>query len=63
MIAAYCGALASLVIAGRWPKRLAYAGACVLMVFLGVGWQVLETRSDRLRVTFLDVGTGDAILV
>ena len=63
MIAAYYGALASLVIAGRWPKRLAYAGACVLMVFLGVGWQVLETRSDRLRVTFLDVGTGDAILV
>ena len=63
MMAAYYGALASLVIGGRWPKRLAYAGACVLMVLLGAGWQILETRSDRLRVTFLDVGTGDAILV
>ena len=63
MIAAYYGAGVSLVAAGRWPKRLAYAGACVLVVVLGVGWQVLETRSDRLRVTFLDVGTGDAILV
>ena len=63
MIAAYFGALASLVFAGRWPKRLAYAGACALVLLLGTGWQILETRSDRLRVTFLDVGTGDAILV
>ena len=63
MIAAWYGALASLVVAGRWPKRLAYAGACVLVLLLGAGWQVLETRSDRLRVTFLDVGTSDAILV
>ena len=63
MIAAYYGVLASLVVAGRWPKRLTYAGACVLALLLGAGWQVLETRSDRLRVTFLDVGTGDAILV
>ena len=63
MIAAYYGALVSLVVAGGWPKRLTYAGACVLLVLLGAGWQNLETRSDRLRVTFLDVGTGDAILV
>ena len=63
MIAAYYGALASFVFAGRWPKRLAYAGACALMLMLSTGWQILEARSDRLRVTFLDVGTGDAILV
>lgn len=63
MIAAYFGALLSLVFAGRWPKRLAYAGAGVLVLLLGTGWQVLEARSERLRVTFLDVGTGDAILV
>ena len=63
MIAAYYGALASLVFARRWPKRLAYAGACALVLLLGAGWQVLEARSERLRVTFLDVGTGDAILV
>ena len=63
MIAAYYGALVSLVFARRWPKRLAYAGACALVVLLGTGWQVLEARSERLRVTFLDVGTGDAILV
>ena len=63
MIAAYYGALASLVVGGRWSKRLTYAGACMLVVLMGAGWQILETRSDRLRVTFLDVGTGDAILV
>ena len=63
MIAAYYGVLISLVVAGRWPKRLTFAGACVMVSLLGAGWQVLETRSDRLRVTFLDVGTGDAILV
>ena len=63
MIAAYFGALASLVFAARWPKRLAYAGACALVLLLGTGWQILEARSERLRVTFLDVGTGDAILV
>lgn len=63
MIAAYYGALVSLVFAERWPKRLAYAGACALVLLLGTGWQVLEARSERLRVTFLDVGTGDAILV
>lgn len=63
MIGAYYGALISLMVAGHWPKRLTFAGACVLLVLLGAGWQVLETRSDRLRVTFLDVGTGDAILV
>ena len=63
MIAAYYGALASLVGAGRWPKRLTYAGVCVLVLLTGAGWQILESRSDRLRVTFLDVGTGDAILV
>ena len=63
MIAAYYGTLMSLVFAGRWSKRLVCAGACALLVLLGTGWQILETRSDRLRVTFLDVGTGDAILV
>ena len=63
MIAAYYGAGVSLVTAWRWPQRLAYASACMLVVALGTGWQALETRSDRLRVTFLDVGTGDAILV
>ena len=63
MIAAYYGALVSLVLVGRWPKRLAYADACMLVLLLSAGWQVLETRTDRLRATFLDVGTGDAILM
>ena len=63
VIAAYYGALASLVLGGRWPKRLTYAGVCALVMLFGAGWQMLESRSDRLRVTFLDVGTGDAILV
>ena len=63
MIVAYYGALTSFVLAGRWPKRLTCVGACTLMLALGMGWQILEARSDRLRITFLDVGTGDAILV
>ena len=63
MIAAYYGVLVSLVFAERWPKRLAYAVACALVLLLSTGWQALEARSERLRVTFLDVGTGDAILV
>ena len=63
MIVAYYGTLASFVFAERWPKRLVCAGACALVMVLGTGWQILEARSNRLRVTFLDVGTGDAILV
>ena len=64
MIAAWYGALASLVV-GRalarndWRMPAPASWCC----YWGAGWQVLEARSDRLRVTFLDVGTSDAILV
>ena len=62
-IGAYYALLASLLFAGRWRTRLGYAGGCLLALLVSVAWQVLDARTDRLTVTFIDVGTGDAILV
>ena len=63
MITAYYALLVSLLFTGRWRTRLCYAGGCLLVLLMGTVWQVLDARTDRLTVTFLDVGTGDAILV
>ena len=63
IIAAYYALFACLLFAGRWRTRLSCAGGCLLVLLVGVAWQVLDARTDRLTVTFLDVGTGDAILV
>ena len=46
-----------------WRWRLPCAGLCTALVLAGAGWQYLETRTQQLRVTFLDVGSGDAIVV
>ena len=62
-IAAYYATLASLLLGVRWRTRLSCAAGCLLALLMSVGWQVLDARTDRLTVTFLDVGTGDAILV
>ena len=62
-IAAYFALLVSLLFAGRWRIRLSCAAGCLLVLLLSIGWQVLEARTHLLTVTFLDVGTGDAILV
>ena len=62
-VAAYFALLASLLFAGRWRTRLSCAAGCLLVMLMSMGWQVLEARSHLLTVTFLDVGTGDAILV
>jgi competence protein ComEC len=43
----------------RWS---AYS-LCALLVLGGMGWAYLTSRPNQLRVTFLDVGTGDAILI
>jgi competence protein ComEC len=45
----------------RW--RVLLAGCCVVLVVGGGIGQYLATRARDLRVTFLDVGSGDAILV
>lgn len=62
-ISAYYAVLLSLLCAGQWGRRLGCAGACLMVLLMSIAWQVLDARSDRLEVTFLDVGTGDAILV
>ncbi|HEY7495590.1 MAG TPA: DNA internalization-related competence protein ComEC/Rec2, partial [Candidatus Tectomicrobia bacterium] len=49
-----------------WPwqrRRCPFIGCCVVLLLAGVGWQYLGTRVQQLRVTFLDVGSGDSIFV
>jgi competence protein ComEC len=63
MLVGYYGLLGSLLF---WPRarwRLQCAGLCAGLVLTGIGWQYVEARAQQLRVTFLDVGTGDAIVV
>jgi competence protein ComEC len=63
MLLGYYGGLASLLIwpARRW--RLWTLGVSMALFLAGLSGQYLETRVRQLRVTFLDVGSGDAILV
>ena len=63
MLLGYYGLLGSLLVWRRWHWRLPCAGLCTALVLAGAGWQYLETRTQHLRVTFLDVGAGDAIVV
>lgn len=62
-LAGYYGLLISLL----WPQRGRWRLACVSLgatvLLASLGWQYIETRTRQLRVTFLDVGTGDAIVV
>jgi competence protein ComEC len=47
-----------------WPHwRRQFISGCVALLLAGVGWQYLGTRVQQLQVTFLDVGSGDAIFV
>ena len=63
MLLGYYGLLGSLLVWRRWHWRLLCAGLCTALLLAGAGWQYLETRTQHLRVTFLDVGSGDAIVV
>jgi competence protein ComEC len=63
MLLGYYGLLGSLLVWRRWHWHLPCAGLCTALMLAGAGWQYLETRTPHLRVTFLDVGTGDAIVV
>jgi len=63
MVLGYYGLLGSVLGWPRWRWRLPGAGLCAMLVLVSVGWQYLATRTPQLRVTFLDVGAGDAIFV
>ncbi|MEE9148431.1 MAG: ComEC/Rec2 family competence protein, partial [Candidatus Tectomicrobia bacterium] len=59
----YYGLCLGLVVPWRARWRLACAGLGAVLLLGGIGWHYVATRPRQLRVTFLDVGTGDAILV
>ena len=59
----YYGLLVSLLLNPRRRWRRAAAGLCALLLVGSITWQYLESRTPQLRVTFIDVGTGDAILI
>jgi competence protein ComEC len=60
---AYYGLLVSLLLIPRQRWRLLAGGLCALLLIGSITWQYLESRTPQLRVTFIDVGTGDAILI
>jgi competence protein ComEC len=63
MLLGYYGGFAVLLL---WPLRrgrLVALGACLTVCIAALSWQYLGTRTRQLRVTFLDVGSGDAIVV
>ena len=59
----YYGLLVSLLLNPRRHWRRAAAGVGALLLVGSIAWQYLESRTPHLRVTFIDVGTGDAILI
>jgi competence protein ComEC len=59
----YYGLLGSLLWARRGHQRRASVALCTALLLMSIGWQYYDTRARQLRITFLDVGTGDAILV
>ena len=63
MLLGYYGLCGSLLLWRHWRWCLQCAGLCSGLLLVGAGWQSLETRTRQLRVTFLDVGAGDAIVV
>jgi len=67
-ILAWCGALALVPVVGeqsrggrRWTR--AAAAACLVAALALSIWPWMRPGDGRLRVTFLDVGQGDAVLV
>jgi competence protein ComEC len=63
MLCGYYGLLGSLLLRPLQGWRLPLAAGCVVLLLAGTTWQYIETRVRQLQVTFLDVGSGDAILV
>lgn len=63
MVLGYYGLMGSVFLGTRWRWRWRCAGASALLILVGATWQYLATRPRHLQVTFLDVGSGDAIVV
>ncbi len=67
VVIGYYGLLLSLLRSTRQRirRRLWWCALslCGLLMIGGAGWEHLKLRSSQLRVTFLDVGTGDAIFI
>jgi competence protein ComEC len=63
MLIGYYGLLGSLFLRSLQRWRLPLAGCGVVLLLAGATWQYVGTRAQQLRVTFLDVGAGDAIFV
>jgi competence protein ComEC len=63
MLLGYYGALGSILLLSRQRWRLLCVGGCTLVFLGGLTWQYVGTRVRQLHVTFLDVGSGDAIFV
>jgi competence protein ComEC len=70
-VCAYVGALGAALLAWRWravhaagATRLAVAAAAMLALAVAIGaWPLLRPPDGRLRITVLDVGQGEAIVV
>jgi competence protein ComEC len=61
--AAWLGALALLPLAGARPPLRLVAGLLLATATAGAAWPWARAVHDTLRVTFLDVGQGDATLI
>ncbi len=59
----YYGLLVSLLLFSRRQRRWVAISLCGLLMVGGAGWAYLTSQANQLRITFLDVGTGDAILI
>ncbi|MEE8302867.1 MAG: DNA internalization-related competence protein ComEC/Rec2, partial [Candidatus Tectomicrobia bacterium] len=62
MFLGYYGLIGSIGLAGARNRRVLAVGCCFLLL-AATGLQYLETRPRQLQVTFLDVGSGDAIFI
>lgn len=63
MLSGYYGLLGSVLCWSRLRYRWWCASGCLLLVVTGALGQYISAQARHLRVTFVDVGTGDAILV
>jgi competence protein ComEC len=63
MLLAYYGLLGGVL---WWPLqrwRWQWTGGCLVLLLVSSSWPYIGTHTQQLRVTFLDVGSGNAILV
>lgn len=63
MFISYYGLLGFFFLSTGWRRRLLGAGLCLAALIATIGLQYFSTQYDQLRITFLDVGSGDAIMI